>query len=50
MKVKEKRQGPPTGAEGRPGTEGAQRGYVATLPTCGPFLIPAPRSEAVGIP
>ena len=32
------------------GAEGAQRGYVAILPTCGPFSDSAPRSEAVGIP
>ena len=32
------------------GAEGAQWGYVATLPTCGPFSDSAPRSEAVGIP
>ena len=32
------------------GAEGTQRGYVAILPTCGPFSDSAPRSEAVGIP
>ena len=32
------------------GAEGAQRGYVAILPTCGPFSDSAPCSEAVGIP
>ena len=29
---------------------GGLRGYVATLPTCGPRLILPPRSEAVGNP
>ena len=40
----------PNGRRRRPGVEGAQRGYVAILPTWRLFSDSAPRSEAVGIP